>query len=130
METFSATAVVADLGVAAITLLGVIFTAIMGYYARKNTASINDAVNHRHESQPRLLDLVRTIAQEVAGLKEWQDRWNLPPDLASGAGLIARFTTINRHLDRHAAELREVKQLLAEHAAWEAEKYETLERKT
>lgn len=56
--------------VALITLVGVVVTAGFGFLAAKNSRSaakhasaINDAVNHRHAGEPRLLDVVKEIRQ-------------------------------------------------------------------
>lgn len=54
--------------VALVTLAGVTVTAVFGYlgarYSRKaarSAESVNDAVNHRLDGEPRLLDIVKEI---------------------------------------------------------------------
>ena len=72
--------------VSAITAVGVVFVAIMGYFTHRHARDINDAVNHRHTKTdangnmpPKLYDLVISNAEramrledKVDGLTEWR----------------------------------------------------------
>ncbi len=108
-----------------------------------SVSKIDDAVNHRHPGAPRLADHVSEIRgvververkleelvemnavdhhdfrRDIAALKEWNARWDeLPPELATDAGLLNKLHIIETALD-------ELRAIVGEHIEWEvAEKY-------
>lgn len=56
---------VAKVIIAFTTLTGVMFTAWLAYQGKKNAKDVNDAVNHRHPDQPRLIDYVVRNDQRI-----------------------------------------------------------------
>jgi hypothetical protein len=120
---------VTEVAVAIITLGGVLFTAIVTVKTSRHASAINDAVNHRHGEEPRLLDHIRRIATDVAEIKVWKERWEgLPPDLATDGGLVTRLERLDHKIDNCASAVHQVRSELVEHVQWETKKYETLTR--
>lgn len=74
--------------VAILTLIGVLFTGTMGYlgvrYSRqaaKSAKNVDDAVNHRHPSEPRLLDIIKEIRNSQALFQDRIDVIDLKLDM-------------------------------------------------
>jgi hypothetical protein len=116
-----------EIAVALITLAGVIFSAVVGVLTKRFASNINDAVNHRHASEPRLLDHIRRIATEVTEIREWKDRWvGLPPELSTDGGLVSKLAHMDHKIDATAAHIAQVHADLREHVDWEMAKYDRL----
>jgi hypothetical protein len=116
-----------EVAVAIVTLAGVLFTAIVTVKTSRHASAINDAVNHRHGEEPRLLDHIRRIATEVSEIRAWKDRWvGLPPELSTDGGLVGKLAHMDHKIDRTAAHIAQVHADLREHVDWEMAKYDRL----
>lgn len=74
--------------IALLTLFGVVFSSVMAYlgvrYSRraaKSAQSVDDAVNHRHPSEPRLLDIVKAIRDHQLRQDDRLDTFDMKLDL-------------------------------------------------
>lgn len=74
--------------VALITLIGVLVTAVLAYMgarssrsAAKHAEAVNDAVNHRHPAEPRLLDVVKSIRDHQLRQADRLDLFDLKLDM-------------------------------------------------
>lgn len=109
------------------TFLGICVTAYFTYLGSKNskaakthaeqaakdTADINDAVNHRHQDAPRLYDA-------VLDLVAWKSKWDsLPPELSSDGSLVNTLDTITGQIHHLDAKIDVFGRELIRHVEWE-----------
>lgn len=114
--------------------------------ARNQATQANDAVNHRHEGQPRLFDNVLSmstqmgqLAADMGEIKEWHGKWASldGTPLSTGTGLIERFDSVDSKLEgvsskleEHIAAIAATRRDLRDHVLWEeTRKYPKIEVK-
>lgn len=114
--------------------------------AKIQATQANDAVNHRHEGQPRLFDNVLSmstqmgqLAADMGEIKEWHGKWASldGTPLSTGTGLVERFDSVDSKLEGVTSKLEEHTEAIAatrrdlrDHVLWEeTRKYPEIEGK-
>ena len=99
---------------AGLTAIPALIAAVAAIYAARSGKKVNDAVNHRHPEEPRLLDYVRSTNQLA--------RDNSTANIRLMAALDDLDRKLARHLGWHEEnpilepeELAEVTELIIEH---------------
>lgn len=103
--------------------------------AKNQATQANDAVNHRHEGQPRLFDNVLSmstqmgqLAADMGEIKEWHGKWASldGTPLSTGTGLVERFDSVDSKLEGVTSKLEEHTEAIAatrrdlrDHVLWE-----------
>lgn len=67
--------------VAIVTLVGVVVTATLAFLANRKAGEINDAVNHRHENEPRIFDVVKQIRAHQVAQEQRMEIFDMKLDL-------------------------------------------------
>ena len=71
-----------------------------GKEASAQATQANDAVNHRHQGEPRLFDMVVETHRKVEALDTWKDRWDgLPEELSDDHGLVRHFDKLQSSIE-------------------------------
>lgn len=101
--------------VAIATMLGVIISSIFSYLskvhaktARKNAEEANDAVNHRHTTEPKLYDLALKNHAMARELIEWKRGYAEGP-LDSGSKAQNFVNATNAHIERLDKKIDQIK---------------------
>lgn len=110
-----------EIAVATITLAGVVVTAVLSYLAARSSrkavnhvSAIDDAVNHRHPGEPRLLDIIKGIRANQEMFRDRIDIVDLKID-TMGAAFDLRLDAVThefREADSHFLNRDEVDQAI------------------
>ena len=79
-----------------------VFIAMISHRGAKDSKAANDAVNHRHEGQPRLFDLAIQNHDISKELQEWKRGYENSP-WKDGAG-------VENWLGKHEIEMQKLKE--------------------